>query len=154
MLSVQVSRRWRHAATGFFVMLGLLIASLPGTATARVVSCKKDPIVYLSNGKTVKIVETIYTSAANVARIDYTVRVPGGVTMTKVVFTGGASISAEEYIRIEPTHQPTLYTTTVRVTLKDAATNVPVVGQTTIGKSTAKFSGNVAQDLIANLSVK
>jgi hypothetical protein len=144
--------RRRHAVLGIMVMLGLLISIFPGAAAARVVSCKKDPIIYLSNGKTVKIVETIYTSADKVAEIVYTVRVPVGVKPTKIVFTGGASVSANEKILVFDDQQPTRYSTTVHVTTTHDG--VSVIGQTTIGKVAAKFSGYNGQDLTVNLTVK
>jgi hypothetical protein len=145
--------RWRHAAPGIMVVVALLISLLPDAVAARVVSCKKDPIVYLSNGKTVKIVETIYTSADKVTEIVYTVRVPAGVKPTKIVFTGGASVSANEKILIFDDQQPTRYSTTVHVTTTHDG--VSVIGQTTIGKTSAKFSGYNGQDLtIPTLTVK
>lgn len=77
-----------------FLLAGMLFVAFFVVADltpvdAAFMSCRADPLVFLSNGDTVRIIATMDTSAANVASINYTLRVPQGVSVNRVVYTGG-----------------------------------------------------------------
>lgn len=75
---------------GVLLFLVALLAAFPvSTVSAALRTCRTDPIVMLSDGNTVAMSATMATEAGNVRQIAYKLHVPSGVTVTKIVFTGG-----------------------------------------------------------------
>jgi hypothetical protein len=68
--------------------IGLAVGPLP--ANAAVGGCRADPKVWLFNGKKITMMASIAADASQVKTVTYTVHVPRGVTIDKVVYTGGA----------------------------------------------------------------
>src|SRR4051794_12296378 len=68
------------------------------SAFAAAGGCRSDPIVWLSNGAKVTMVASSTASASTVKLITYTVHVPRGVRMTKVVYTGGVLKDKERVV--------------------------------------------------------
>jgi hypothetical protein len=70
-------------------LVAFLAASPVSTVSAALRTCRTDPIVMLSDGNNVSMSATMATEAGNVRQIAYALHVPSGVTVTKIVFTGG-----------------------------------------------------------------
>ncbi len=76
-----------------FTLLGLVLSGLqPQATSAAIKSCRRDPIVTLSNGYSANITATLATDASNVKNIVYTVRAPHGVALSKVTYVGSSNI--------------------------------------------------------------
>ena len=95
------------------VLLGLfaVVALHPTpTAQAAAVSCRRDPIVWMSDGTKVQMVVTIASNIADVQNILYTVHTPSGVVPTKIVYPGGkkASIEQVKFVQDQTPHNYSL----------------------------------------------
>src|SRR5579884_3880257 len=66
---------------------GLLAGTLEAHAAYQV--CRTDPIVLLSNGRQLNIVESVSDVASDINAIQYSVHVPSGVGVRKITYTGG-----------------------------------------------------------------
>lgn len=83
-------RRVRQLLTIGALLLGVLL-SLQGVeqAAAIVSGCRGDPKVWLSNGTKVTMTASIAADASQVKTVTYTLHAPRGVTVDKIVYTGG-----------------------------------------------------------------
>jgi hypothetical protein len=72
-----------------------------GTASAGLDACAGDPVLYLSNGTTLRITATIETNVSNVSSIDYTVHLPKGVTVVRTVKAGNPAVSRLENVAVK-----------------------------------------------------
>jgi hypothetical protein len=92
-------RRVRHLLAIGSVLLGLLF-SLQGAedAAAIVKGCRGDPKVWLSNGVKVTTAASIAAPPSQVEMVTYILHVPRGVTVQRVVFTGGVLKDKERVV--------------------------------------------------------
>ena len=82
-------RHWRGISIVFALLAGLMLQA-PYAAYAGFSGCRADPIIWLSNGYMGRVTTTVASNANYVENITYTVRVPEGVQLVKIVYTGGA----------------------------------------------------------------
>jgi len=71
------------------LVVGAALAVLmfrPGDAFAGVTVCDTDPIVTLSNGAVVTMVDHVSTTQSDLQTVSYTLHVPAGVTVTNVQY--------------------------------------------------------------------
>lgn len=131
------------------VLFGL---ALPGVrATAAIVPCRTDPIFVLSNNDTLSVALEISADAANVKNLMYAVHVPAGVTVKKVIFTGGGLGDKETY-RIYQDSLDQTYTTDTVITIQNSG-SVSVTATTTLNKTyVSSISGYSGQHLIVTVS--
>ena len=132
-------------AIALLLSLGVM-ASI--SVDAAFVSCRADPLVFLSNGDTIKIVASMETPASNIKSINYVLHVPPGVNVTQVVYTGGL-FAGKEALRVLSDAPSNSYTSDTLVT-----TRIPGVGVTATTSSRqlrASVSGFDRQTLSVTL---
>src|SRR4051794_29529093 len=60
--------------------------------------CRADPIVWLSNGTKITVTASSTAAASAVKMLTYTLHVPRGVKVTKVLYTGGVLKAKERVV--------------------------------------------------------
>jgi hypothetical protein len=93
-----------------FLIGAALQAPAASPAAAAIVACRGDPIVWLSNGETIQIIAEVAASAAEVQEVVYTIHVPLGATMTRVVYDSGP-LDRKESVALVDDLLPYHYTT-------------------------------------------
>jgi hypothetical protein len=115
--------------------VGIGTAMLPAVgahAGSLIIStCRADPVVYLSNGKSLTLVANVSTALTNVSKISYTVKIPSNVTVKSIVYDQG--MTTKEYVTASATNSANTYSTTYLVT---ATVGVSVTGTETLLSST------------------
>ena len=91
-------RQWKLILAVLALSALVLIGSPP--VAARVIGCRADPIVLLSNGKIVRMTAQVDTAARNVRRITYTLHAPEGTSVRRIIYPGGALKSKERVVFI------------------------------------------------------
>jgi DeoR/GlpR family transcriptional regulator of sugar metabolism len=81
--------RWRTIVVLALLASAIVSANFMQEAAAAIRACRGDPVVWLSNGTTLTMVASIAADASQVELITYTVHAPRGLTVSKVVYTGG-----------------------------------------------------------------
>jgi hypothetical protein len=87
----------RAVAVLGLLFFALVVVADMSPAEARFSSCATDPLVYLSNGDWVQITARIQTDASNVRAVSYTLHAPPGVTVSRIVYTGGVFARKETF---------------------------------------------------------
>jgi hypothetical protein len=108
----------------------LAFVAIPSQAHAAVSPCRGDPIIFLSDGTRVRITVVIGVTAAEVSRVDYTVHVPAGLTVTRIVTPGAnipGSIAGKEFTTVIADLPAGQYTTST-VATTTTPTYVEVTG--------------------------
>ncbi len=145
------SYRYRcHLLVTLVVLTGLWAATMPGSVSARVITCRKDPIVSLSNGKQITITVTISTDASNVTSSTYVVHAPVRTSVTKIVYTGGTSTSTTEKVVFSADLAATRYSTDTLVTTTPSG--IAVSATTAIGTVSATLSGWSGTHMIVQIT--
>ncbi len=134
------------------MLLGLLFTLLvPHAAFAALRSCRADPIVWLSNGDSVQMTVEIAADVADVRRITYTLHAPVGVTIDRIVYTGGALQSKEEVVFVADQPRGHYVTDTV------VTTRGKGIGVTANTAESGTFRGSVSgfnsEHLVLNFTV-
>jgi hypothetical protein len=95
-----------------------LIVSLAGSpaASAAVRSCRRDPIITMSNGYNFNVTAVLATAPDDVESIVYTVHGPKGLAMTRVVYTGDKSRAREKVVFVADQEANTYSVDTVATT--------------------------------------
>ncbi len=121
------------------LLLGLAFTLLvPHGAFAAISSCRADPIVWLSNGDSVQMTVSVNAEPAHVRRITYTLHAPAGVTIDRIVYTGGALQSKEEVVFVAD-QVPGQYVTDTVVTTRGKG-----IGVTANTAESGTFRGSVS----------
>ncbi len=103
-----------HGAAAIALLVLLALSLLPThPAFAGFVACRADPIVWLSNGQSIQITATINAAESDVSTIVYTVHVPVGTTITRVVYNGGGLGRKERVILVDDQAPNQYWTDTV-----------------------------------------
>jgi hypothetical protein len=68
-----------------------------GHVFAGYVSCQTDPVVVLSNGKSVQLAATIYDDASDVESVAYSLHGPAGTSVVSVTYSGDLPASMESF---------------------------------------------------------
>jgi hypothetical protein len=137
----------RSLLVGGAVLAGLILDGTinPGHVFAGYSVCRTDPIVQLSNGKTVKVLASISDLAADVQNVAYTVHIPAGVSLVHSTYTGG-TFAGKESLTVFADAAAATYTTTTTVTTGHSgvvvtATTSVTTSQSTVSRSVSGLSG-------------
>ncbi|HYN88854.1 MAG TPA: hypothetical protein VER55_10000 [Ardenticatenaceae bacterium] len=140
-----------------FALAILLLAALFGSAQPRTAAaknvggCRKDPVVFLSNGVRLQISARILTEATNVKQVTYTVRASEGVTITQVMYPGGP-LSANERVLFVADMPADRYGTETLVEIFEGDP-VAVHAHSSVGGVRKTVSGFSGERLTAELEV-
>jgi hypothetical protein len=78
--------------------LALLISWSIDSAYAIIRACRTDPIIWFSNGAKLQVAASIAASSDEVESITYTLHVARGLSVDKIVYTGGALKDKERVV--------------------------------------------------------
>lgn len=136
------------------LLLLTLVASLPVATRvdARLVGgCRKDPVVFLSNGVRIQMTAVIATEESNVAHVTYTVHAPAGTEMTRLLYPGGPHSENETVVFLadQPAGQYTI-DTVVEVVSGDP---VDVTALTKIRNARGESSGLSGEHLAVSMEI-
>jgi len=116
---------FRRVSLKFRLTIGVLIALFLVVAqvSAASMSCRSDPIMFLSNGIKLQAGITVETSLADLISIRYEVHVPVNVTMDHVIFTPQWAKDKETVVLIadQPANSYKIFTL-----VRTGTANVPV----------------------------
>ncbi len=131
-----------------FLLAGMLLAAFIVIADlspvgAAFMTCRADPLVFLSNGDTLRIVANIDTTSSNVVSINYTLHLPAGVTVSDVRYTGGP-FARKEKLDVLHNAVDNYMTDTVVTTLRQG---VQVTATSSLREHTASAQGYDRQTL-------
>jgi hypothetical protein len=140
-----------HGARSILLLLAVTTGLLPATALGRVVTCRTDPLVLLSDNTVVQMTATISTHGHNLRRITYVLHAPAGTTVERITYTGDRRISQlEEVILLADTLAEHYATETV---VTAASPHVAVTARTLIGKHAASVTGESDTPLVVSLHI-
>lgn len=106
------------------LFLATSFAFLSGSVHAAAAGCRTDPIVKLIGGKSLKLTVVAGTSAKNISLIEYTVHLPAGSQVKKIVYTGGKFKNKETVTVLYDAAPNTYALETIVHASKTAATTV------------------------------
>jgi hypothetical protein len=150
-LTLRFLKRFGNVALVFAALAFTVFAY--GTASAGLDACAGDPVLHLSNGKTMTINVTIGTSASNVTAVDYEVHVPRGVKLVgKPEWFGDPALIAVENLKFRDDAPAGQYTSDTFVTTK--IDHVKVSATTTLDNRSKKVSGFNGQHLTTTFNVE
>ncbi|GEM_PF-1755297 len=135
--------------------IGLVLAALVlmlfayGSASAAIDECRGDPVLVLSNGKTMTIAAVIGTSVSDVKEVEYVVHVPRGVKLVRVEWTGDPALVAKEELEFHDDAKPGQYTSDTVVETKTKQVAVTVT--TWLGSLSKTITGVSGRHLTVTL---
>jgi hypothetical protein len=90
--------RW-HIVIALPLLVGIILnALLVLDASAAIRICRGDPRIWLSNGTQIAMTASIAADASQVKLITYTVHAPRGLSVSKIMYTGGALANKERVV--------------------------------------------------------
>ncbi len=97
-------------------LVGAAICSGSQTAATAhaAVGCRSDPVIQLSNGVKIQLSAAIAADASDVQRIVYTLHIPSGLAVTRVIFTAGG-LGGREWLVVQADDALGSYDTTTVV---------------------------------------
>jgi hypothetical protein len=113
-------------------------------ASAAVSGCRADPIVWLSNGTSLRMTVSIAADVSQVQMITYTVHAPRGLTVKSIVYTGGALQAKERVVMLFD--RTSGYVIETRVDL--GKTVASVTATAAVGYTTRTLSGSSTSPLV------
>jgi len=142
-----VRRRTSLVAAG--VLAGSLITSLflPGGAHAQLSGCHSVPKITLSNGAQVTLSASSSLAVGQATQIAYDLHVPAGLSVTHIVYTGGA-YAGKETLTVQADDAASTYDSTT--VLYSSNTGSSVQAQTTVTQ-VSTVSGAATGSLDASL---
>lgn len=112
-------KRPRFFMSGVIILV-LSLLLLTNIAQAGWSSCRSDPIVHLSNGQKLSLSVGIETRLQNVDEIHYTLHVPAGVTVIRVVGTPKWPDTIETFTFVQDSAPGEYHTETIVHTSEEA----------------------------------
>ena len=149
-MSIERSFSARHVPLGAMLALLALMFVLPHHVFAAISACRADPIVWLSNGDSVQMTVDVGTSPGDVRKITYTLHVPVGVGVDRIVYTGGALQSKEEVVLVDD-QSPGYYVTDTVVMARGKGIRV-TANTSEAGSFRGSVSGVNGEHLILNFT--
>lgn len=147
----------RHKLRGSTTSLGfvlgfvaLLVLQTVSLTLAGSVSCRRDPIIWLSDGTRLQVVVTVETTADELQNILYTVHVPEDVTSTKIVYPGGTKAAIEEVVVVSDL-APRSYSIDTLVTTRTPG--VAVVVDMMVESQRSSIAGVSGEHIVADLTI-
>ena len=145
----------RKMMTRFCFKAAMLLAAFvaiayASPADAAFMSCRADPIVFLSDGTKITITAQVATNASNVQQVQYTLHVPLGNSVDRIIFTAGG-LGKKESVTVYADSAPGTYVSDTVVTTK--GDSVQVQAKTTLGgRVLGVATGYSKEHLIVSLS--
>ncbi len=140
-------RSRRILQAGLLTAVATLLVA--GAASARIRTCRKDPVVVLSNGQVVRMTAVIGAPDEDVAFIAYTLQAPTGTTIEQIAYSGGPAAAQKEAVYFYPTLPAGQFSTTTVVYTTGAAADVTAI--TGVGGVSGEVQGWQQQPLVVNL---
>lgn len=134
-----------------------LLSPLTALAThAHSAPCRSDPILALSNGKTLQVTASINDAQSDVSKVLYTVNLPAGVSVKKITYTTGWKTNVEQ-VQVNSTEPSNTYVTTTSVTTASGsyaftATDNLMSGTTTLATGSASGTTKTNNGTVAGRS--
>ncbi|MBI5029132.1 MAG: hypothetical protein HZB51_01295 [Chloroflexi bacterium] len=120
-----------HVFCGAAILLvAFIMMAFLSSADAALMSCRADPIVFLSDGSKVTITAEIATSASNVQKVQYALHAPSGTQVVRVIYTAGG-LGKRETFTLYDDSLPGTYVSDTVVTTRNG--KVPVKVTTSLG---------------------
>jgi hypothetical protein len=133
----------------FFFALALT-ASSTLTAEARLLVCRGDPIVWLSDNTKLHLIADINTRPQKVVAVNFVVHVPPGLTVTKIRYNKGI-IGRKEHVEVIADGNPGEFRVESVITTKHdpvaARLKVNAINLVTSNKLTQVTTGETGQTL-------
>ncbi len=113
-----------HRRNRILLLFALIfVFAVPAVAQARIVACRSDPVVILSNGTILDLSAEVSTLLLNVEQVHYELHVPVGVTAIAWIHTP-AWLTSQETFTIIADQQPNTYAASSRAITKDGDATV------------------------------
>ena len=137
----------------YLLVFAAILFVLPTSrASAALLTCRTDPVFWLSNGDILIVTLDIGTAEANISNVNYILYVPAGVTVKQVVYTD-SSLGRKETYQVYQTSPLKTYTIDTVVTTAKSAGSVEVIVYTRLNGMYAKtVSGFNGQHLLVTVS--
>ena len=137
----------------FVLCISLLMALVSGgvnTAQARLMACRADPIVYLSDGSRLVITLDVAASESDVQKVTYAIHAPIGTSVLKVIYTAGG-FGKKEAFSFYDDQQPGHYSTDSLV-MAGGSKGAAVTAQSKLDNvDSGTATGLVQQHLVVSL---
>jgi len=134
-----------------FILVGVMLTLTSTPASAALARCRVDPIFILSNGDSVAVTSEVFTDPSRISYITYTLHVPAGVTVKRVVHTA-LGLGVKEMYKVYQDSPAGTYTTNTVVTTSTLTPTVDVIVYTRLNATPSKaVSGYSGQALIATV---
>ena len=149
-------RTFRHLFVATLLTAGVLAGLSVPSAHAMLGTCRTDPVLTLSNGVTLRIVDDIGTDISTISMIKHVVHLPSGVTLLSVAYDDG--VSYKEMLTLSSDQAPGSYTsrTMVGLTSGNASVTTTATAWTTanaaLPTTTATASGTTSAALDVSLT--
>ena len=141
----------RLFSLGVIVLATMLVLTLGSGVASAADFCRTDPILHLSNGKTLTLATEIGTSPENVKRIDYKVTLPRDVKVLSTEYPAGDPLVAKEFVTVHSTGKPGEYKTQVNVATKK---RVDVTFQASLDALSKEVEGKTGRALVISFTAK
>ena len=109
--------------TRLTIMLLIALCLVVAQVNAASLKCRSDPIVFLSNGVVLQINTIIDTSVEDIVNVNFTVHVPAGVSIKRVIYAPSWAKAKEHVILVNDQPANTYLIVTVAQTVTP---NVPM----------------------------
>jgi hypothetical protein len=140
----------RFASVAMLLAMLLALGFISSTASAGLDACRADPLIVLSDGSRISVSVRINTSAEDIQQVEYVLHVPRGLSIQKIVYTGGA-LRDKERVTLIADNPPGVFITETTVTAEVVNARVSVWMRLSGGVSST-VSGFVNERLLIQLT--
>jgi hypothetical protein len=145
----QLHRARRFHLIALVCLIGIALwPSVTPPAAAAIVACRGDPIVWLSSGETIQMTAQVAASAAEVRQVVYTLHVPVGAIITRVVYDSGPLGRKESVVLVDDLLPNHYATDTLVMTYRNG---IAVTASTSMGMMRDSASGLNDEHVIVTL---
>lgn len=154
---IATARTYRRALfAASLLAVSLVVGGLAAPRAGAIMACRTDPVVFLSNGVKINLSATLYNAKpSDVRQITYLLHAPAGVTVTNVVYTGGA-FSHRESFQFVADDTPNSYDSTTFVDTVNTGISVTATSQAAgndAGSSRVSANGQDHQNIPVHVSM-
>ena len=146
------ARRSTHSTLVLGILAALVLFGVSHQVSfARLVACRSDPVVVLSDGTVVDLSADIDTLLWNVTEVHYTLHVPQGLSPVVVLHTP-TWLTSQETFTIYSDNAPDIYSSSTTVQTRGGSTDV--TAHLLVNLATGDASGTTGQKLKIELRDK